>query len=59
LSPVDNHRHRIGEVRQAQIFVAVMGASSFTYVEATWTQTAEMAAHYGTAVLPDQAATAA
>jgi transposase len=86
-----------GEVRQAQIFVAVMGASSFTYVEATWTQTlgdwigahtralaaiggvprlivpdnakvavikaclyepqvnrtyAEMASHYGTAVLP-------
>jgi transposase len=86
-----------GEVRQAQIFVAVMGASSFSYVEATWTQTlgdwigahtralaaiggvprlivpdnakvavikaclykpqvnrtyAEMAAHYGTAVLP-------
>jgi len=27
-----------GEVRQAQIFVAVMGASNFTYVEATWTQ---------------------
>jgi transposase len=23
----------------AQIFVAVMGASNFTYVEATWTQT--------------------
>ena len=86
-----------GEVRQAQIFVAVMGASNFTYVEATWTQAlgdwigahtrafaaiggvprlivpdnakvavikaclyepqvnrtyAEMAAHYGTAVLP-------
>jgi transposase len=86
-----------GEVRQAQIFVAVMGASNFTYVEATWTQRlpdwigahtsafaaiggvprlivpdnakvavikaclyepqvnrtyAEMAAHYGTAVLP-------
>jgi transposase len=86
-----------GEVRQAQIFVAVTGASNFTYVEATWTQTlgdwigahtralaaiggvprlivpdnakvavikaclyepqvnrtyAEMAAHYGTAVLP-------
>jgi transposase len=86
-----------GEVRQAQIFVAVMGASNFTYVEATWTQTlgdwigahtraftaiggvprlivpdnakvavikaclyepqinrtyAEMATHYGTAVLP-------
>ena len=86
-----------GEVRVAQIFVAVMGASNFTYVEATWTQGlgdwitthtsafaaiggvphllvpdntkvavikaclyepqvnrtyAEMAAHYGTAVLP-------
>jgi transposase len=86
-----------GEVRQAQIFVAVMGASNFTCVEATWTQGlgdwigahtrafaaiggvprlvvpdnakvavikaclyepqvnrtyAEMAAHYGTAVLP-------
>src|SRR5260370_5711243 len=86
-----------GEVRRAQIFVAVMGASSFTYVEATWTQAlgdwigahtrafaaiggvprlivpdnakvavikaclyephvnrtyVEMAAHYGTAVLP-------
>jgi transposase len=27
-----------GEVRQAQIFVAVMGASNFTYVEATWTR---------------------
>jgi transposase len=27
-----------GEVRQAQIFVGVMGASNFTYVEATWTQ---------------------
>ena len=86
-----------GETRQAQIFVAVMGASNFTYVEATFTQGladwiaahthafaaiggvphllvpdntkvavikaclyepqvnrtyAEMAAHYGTAVLP-------
>ena len=86
-----------GEVRQAQIFVAVLGASNFTYVEATWTQGlgdwidahtrafaaiagvprlivpdnakvavikaclyepqvnrtyAEMAAHYGTAILP-------
>jgi transposase len=66
-----------GEVRRAQIFVAVMGASNFTYVEAAWTQGladwigahthafaaclyepqvnrtyAEMAAHYGTAVLP-------
>ena len=86
-----------GEVREAQIFVAVMGASNFTHAEATWTQGladwigahtrafaaidgvprllvpdnakvaiikaclyepqvnrtyAEMAAHYGTAVLP-------
>ena len=30
---------RTGEVRQAQIFVAAMGASSYTYAEATWTQT--------------------
>jgi transposase len=28
-----------GELRQAQIFVAVLGASSYTYAEATWTQT--------------------
>lgn len=28
-----------GEVRQAQVFVAVLGASSYTYAEATWTQT--------------------
>jgi transposase len=27
-----------GEIRKAQIFVAVLGASSFTYAEATWTQ---------------------
>lgn len=27
-----------GEVRQAQVFVAVLGASSYTYSEATWTQ---------------------
>ena len=27
-----------GEIRPAQIFVAVLGASSFTYAEATWTQ---------------------
>jgi transposase len=32
---VDRHR---GEVRQAQVFVAVLGASNFTYVEATWSQ---------------------
>jgi transposase len=28
-----------GEVRQAQIFVAVLGASNYTYAEATYTQT--------------------
>ena len=28
-----------GEVRQAQVFVAVLGASSYTFAEATWTQT--------------------
>jgi len=27
-----------GEVRQAQIFVAVLGASSYTYAQASWTQ---------------------
>lgn len=27
-----------GEIRQAQIFVAVLGASSYTFAEATWTQ---------------------
>ena len=27
-----------GEIRQAQIFVAVLGASSYTYIEATWSQ---------------------
>jgi transposase len=27
-----------GEIREAQIFVAVLGASSFTFAEATWTQ---------------------
>jgi transposase len=27
-----------GELRNAQIFVAVLGASSFTYAQATWTQ---------------------
>jgi transposase len=27
-----------GELRQAQIFVAVLGASNYTYAEATWTQ---------------------
>ena len=27
-----------GELRQAQVFVSVLGASSYTYAEATWTQ---------------------
>ena len=27
-----------GEFRQAQVFVAVLGASNYTYAEATWTQ---------------------
>jgi transposase len=27
-----------GEIRTAQVFVAVLGASSYTYAEATWTQ---------------------
>lgn len=34
---VDRHT---GEVRIAQIFVAVLGHSSYTYAEATWTQSA-------------------
>jgi transposase len=30
---------RTGEIREAQIFVCVLGASNYAYVEATWTQT--------------------
>ena len=30
---------RTGEIRAAQVFVAVLGASNYTYAEATWTQT--------------------
>lgn len=30
---------RTGEIRQVQIFVAVMGASNYCFAEATWTQT--------------------
>ncbi len=30
---------KTGEILEAEIFVAVLGASSFTYAEATWTQT--------------------
>ena len=33
---IDRHT---GEIRQAQIFVGVMGASNDTYAEATWSQT--------------------
>lgn len=33
---VDRHS---GAIRQAQIFVAVLGYSNYTYAEATWTQT--------------------
>ena len=29
---------KTGEVRQAEVFVAVLGASNYTYAEATWTQ---------------------
>lgn len=28
-----------GEIREAEVFMAVLGASSFAYAEATWTQT--------------------
>jgi len=34
---VDVINPRTGEVREAQIFVAVLGASNYTYAEATWT----------------------
>jgi len=27
-----------GEIREAQIFVAVLGASNYTFAEASWTQ---------------------
>lgn len=33
------HDRKSGELRQAQIFVATMGASYYTYAEAAWTQT--------------------
>ncbi len=34
--PVENRQS--DEVRQAQVFVAVLGASSYTYAEASWSQ---------------------
>ena len=30
---------KTGEIREAQVFVGVLGASNFTFAEATWTQT--------------------
>jgi transposase len=35
---VDVVDRETGEVREAQIFVATLGASNYTYAEATWTQ---------------------
>jgi transposase len=29
---------KTGEMREAYVFVAVLGASSYTYAEATWTR---------------------
>lgn len=34
-----------GEIRQAQLFVAVLGASNYTYAEATWTQKLSAQSH--------------
>ena len=38
-----------GEIRRAEVFVAVLGASSYTYAQATWTQSLAdwIAAHVG------------
>jgi transposase len=36
---IDVHDASTGEVRACQLFVAALGASSFTFAEATWTQT--------------------
>jgi transposase len=33
------HDRHTGAIRDAQVFVAVLGASNYTYTEATWTQT--------------------
>lgn len=35
---VDIIDRRTGEVREAEVFVAVLGASNYTFAEATWTQ---------------------
>lgn len=53
-----------GEIRQAQIFVGIMGASNYTFAEATWSQTisdwigshVRMLGHFGAApeiLVPD------
>jgi transposase len=53
-----------GEIRQAQIFVGIMGASNYTFAEATWSQTlrdwigshVRMLEHFGAApeiLVPD------
>jgi len=53
-----------GEIREAQVFIGVLGASNYTFAEATWTQTlpdwigshVRMFAYYGgvsTALVPD------
>jgi transposase len=44
-----------GEVRGAQIFVAVMGASNFIYAEARWTQSLAdwIGAHTRVALQPE------
>ena len=46
-----------GGERQAQIFVAVLGASSYTFAEATWTQTLPdwTASHVSPASTPSDA----
>jgi transposase len=36
---IDVHDAVTGEIRAAQLFVTALGASSFTFAEATWTQT--------------------
>ena len=38
---VDVIERSTGEVKKAQVFVAVLGASNFAYAEATWTQSLE------------------
>jgi transposase len=45
----DRRDSRSAGFREAQVFVAVMGASSFSYAQATWTQSLadSIAAHVG------------